>query len=152
MSSLYEHDYDKIQQDQPTGEERHMIEVYVDGASAGNPGPSGAGVFVKAEGSVIRSSLPLGTLTNHEAEFEALIHALTLCIDKQFRTISVRTDSQLVSSAVDGRYVKNKGYQPYLIRCLALVDQFDLCFIKWIPSSKNKMADELARKAIQQNK
>ncbi|MDO6655776.1 reverse transcriptase-like protein [Anaerobacillus sp. 1_MG-2023] len=129
-----------------------MIEVYVDGASAGNPGPSGAGVFIKAEGSVIRSSLPLGTLTNHEAEFEALIHALTLCIDKQFRTISVRTDSQLVSSAVDGRYVKNKGYQPYLIRCLALVDQFDLCFIKWIPSSKNKMADELARKAIQQNK
>ncbi|MFK3959149.1 reverse transcriptase-like protein [Guptibacillus hwajinpoensis] len=129
-----------------------MIEVYVDGASAGNPGPSGAGVFIKAEGSVIRSSLPLGTLTNHEAEFEALIHALTLCIDKQFRTISVRTDSQLVSSAVDGRYVKNKGYQPYLIRCLALVDQFDLCFIKWIPSSKNKMADELARKAIKQNK
>ena len=129
-----------------------MIEVYVDGASAGNPGPSGAGVFIKAEGSVIRSSLPLGTLTNHEAEFEALIHALTLCIDKQFRTISVRTDSQLVSSAVDGRYVKNKGYQHYLIRCLALVDQFDLCFIKWIPSSKNKMADELARKAIQQNK
>ncbi len=152
MSSLYEHDYDKIQQDQPIGEERHMIEVYVDGASAGNPGPSGAGVFIKAEGSVIRSSLPLGTLTNHEAEFEALIHALTLCIDKQFRTISVRTDSQLVSSAVDGRYVKNKGYQPYLIRCLALVDQFDLCFIKWIPSSKNKMADELARKAIKQNK
>lgn len=128
-----------------------MIEVYVDGASAGNPGPSGAGVFIKAEGNVIRSSMPLGTLTNHEAEFEALIHALTLCNDRNFRTLSVRTDSQLVSSAVDNRYVKNKVYQPYLTRSLALVDQFDLCFIKWIPSSKNKMADELARKAIQLN-
>ncbi|TKD71546.1 reverse transcriptase-like protein [Pseudalkalibacillus hwajinpoensis] len=128
-----------------------MIEVYVDGASAGNPGPSGAGVFIKAEGNVIRSSMPLGILTNHEAEFEALIHALTLCKDHNYRTLSVRTDSQLVSSAVDNRYVKNKVYQPYLARSLALVDQFDLCFIKWIPSSKNKMADELARKAIQLN-
>ncbi|MBN8207599.1 reverse transcriptase-like protein [Bacillus sp. NTK071] len=128
-----------------------MIEVYVDGASAGNPGPSGAGVFIKADGNVIRSSMPLGILTNHEAEFEALIHALTLCIDHNYKTLSVRTDSQLVSSAVDNRYVKNKVYQPYLARSLALVDQFDLCFIKWIPSSKNKMADELARKAIQLN-
>ncbi|QHA91911.1 reverse transcriptase-like protein [Bacillus sp. N1-1] len=128
-----------------------MIEVYVDGASAGNPGPSGAGVFIKAEGSVIRSALPLGTLSNHEAEFEALIHALSICKENQYRTLSIRTDSQLVSSAVDGRYVKNKVYLPYLTRCLELVDQFDLCFIKWIPSSKNKMADELARKAIQQN-
>ncbi|KMM38542.1 reverse transcriptase-like protein [Guptibacillus hwajinpoensis] len=128
-----------------------MIEVYVDGASAGNPGPSGAGVFIKAEGNLIRSSMPLGMLTNHEAEFEALIHALTLCNEHNFRTLSIRTDSQLVSSAVDNRYVKNKVYQPYLTRSLALVDQFDLCFIKWIPSSKNKNADELARKAIQLN-
>ncbi|MGA9288538.1 MAG: reverse transcriptase-like protein [Anaerobacillus sp.] len=129
-----------------------MIEVYVDGASAGNPGPSGAGVFIKGDGQPVRSSFPLGILTNHEAEFEALIHALLLCKEKHYRTLSVRTDSQLVSSAVDGRFVKNKAYQPYLTRCLALVDEFDLCFIKWIPSSKNKMADVLARKAIQMNK
>ncbi len=128
-----------------------MIEVYVDGASAGNPGPSGAGVFIKGDGHPVRSSFPLGILTNHEAEFEALIHALLLCKEKRYRTLSVRTDSQLVSSAVDGRFVKNKDYQPYLTRCLTLVDEFDLCFIKWIPSTKNKMADELARKAIQMN-
>ncbi|WP_347550242.1 reverse transcriptase-like protein [Pseudalkalibacillus hwajinpoensis] len=128
-----------------------MIEVYVDGASAGNPGPSGAGVFIKADGNVIRASQPLGNLTNHEAEFEALIHALSICIDNEFQSISIRTDSQLVSSSVDNRYVKNRNYQPYLTHALALVDRFELCFIKWIPSSKNKVADELARKAIPLN-
>ena len=27
-----------------------MIEIFIDGASAGNPGPSGAGVFIKKKG------------------------------------------------------------------------------------------------------
>ena len=27
-----------------------MIEVYFDGASAGNPGPSGAGIYIKENG------------------------------------------------------------------------------------------------------
>ncbi|WP_377889108.1 reverse transcriptase-like protein [Alkalihalobacillus sp. R86527] len=128
-----------------------MIEVYIDGASAGNPGPSGAGIFIKGDGEVIRSSIPLGTLSNHEAEFQALIEALRICIDKKHRIISLRTDSQLVSDAIDRRYTKKRTYETYLSIALALVDEFDLFFIKWIPSSKNKVADELARKAIQLN-
>lgn len=128
-----------------------MIEVYIDGASAGNPGPSGAGIFIKGDGEVIRSSIPLGTLSNHEAEFQALIEALRICIDKKHRIISLRTDSQLVSDAIDRRHTKKRTYESYLSNALALVDEFDLFFIKWIPSSKNKVADELARKAIQLN-
>ncbi|WP_270181976.1 reverse transcriptase-like protein [Alkalihalobacillus sp. CinArs1] len=128
-----------------------MIEVYIDGASAGNPGPSGAGIFIKGDGEVIRSSVPLGTLSNHEAEFQALIEALRICLEKKHRIISIRTDSQLVSDAIDRRQTKKRTYETYLSSALALVDEFDLCFIKWIPSSKNKVADELARKAIQLN-
>ena len=37
-----------------------MIEVYIDGASAGNPGLSGAGIFINNNGSVERYSIPLG--------------------------------------------------------------------------------------------
>ena len=33
--------------------DRSMLEVYIDGASAGNPGPSGAGIFMKEKGIVI---------------------------------------------------------------------------------------------------
>lgn len=150
MSSLSVNECDRIQQDQ-LREDVKVIEVYIDGASAGNPGPSGAGIFIKGDGEVIRSSVPLGKLSNHEAEFEALIQALHICLDKKHRIISVRTDSQLVSDAVDSRRTRKRTYDTYLSRALALVDEFDLFFIKWIPSSKNKIADELARKAIQLN-
>jgi len=37
-----------------------MVEVYIDGAAKGNPGPSGAGIFIKNNGEVERHSIPLG--------------------------------------------------------------------------------------------
>jgi ribonuclease HI len=37
-----------------------MLEVYIDGASAGNPGPSGVGIFIKGEGHQLRFSKYVG--------------------------------------------------------------------------------------------
>ncbi|MFZ3590915.1 reverse transcriptase-like protein [Bacillus sp. DJP31] len=128
-----------------------MIEVYIDGASAGNPGPSGAGVYIKGNGNIDRYSIPLGIMTNHEAEYYSLIKALEICIEKKFTTVSFRTDSQLVDQTIEKEYVKNKQYIPLLERAIKLTKSFDLFFIKWIPSSQNKIADELARLAIRQN-
>ncbi|YCA44765.1 reverse transcriptase-like protein [Bacillus sp. JZ8] len=125
-----------------------MIEIFIDGASAGNPGPSGAGVFIKTQGDVHRFSFPLPHMTNHEAEYHALIKALEVCIDKGFKTVSCKTDSLLVEKAVDTRYVKNKLYAPLLEEAVQLIDQLDLFFIKWIPEKQNKTADVLARQAI----
>ncbi|KYG31566.1 reverse transcriptase-like protein [Priestia endophytica] len=125
-----------------------MIEVFIDGASAGNPGPSGAGVFIKTQSDVHRFSFPLPHMTNHEAEYHALIKALEVCIDKGFKTVSCKTDSLLVEKAVDTRYVKNKLYAPLLEEAVQLIDQLDLFFIKWIPEKQNKTADVLARQAI----
>lgn len=129
-----------------------MIEVYIDGASAGNPGPSGAGIFIKGEGEVYRFSIPLGVMSNHEAEYQAFIKALEICLEKGFKVVSFRTDSQLVNAAVEKEFVKNKLYAPLLENALNLSRQFDLFFMKWIPSSENKTADELARKAVRENK
>lgn len=129
-----------------------MIEVYIDGASAGNPGPSGAGVFIKANGEVFSYSIPLGIMSNHEAEYHAFIKALEICHEKGFKTVSFRTDSELVDRAVEKEFAKNHIYKPLLEKALSLAGQFELFFMKWIPSSMNKMADELARKAIRNNK
>mgnify|MGYP001476105664 CR=1 FL=1 len=129
-----------------------MIEVYIDGASAGNPGPSGAGIFINNNGVVERHSIPLGEMDNHEAEFRAFILALEICADKEYKTVSFRTDSQFVSRAVEIEFVKNKKMAPLLQEALALTKQFDLFFMKWIPSSANKTADELSRAAIRSNK
>ncbi|HAQ08005.1 MAG TPA: ribonuclease HI [Bacillus bacterium] len=128
-----------------------MIEVYIDGASAGNPGPSGAGIFIKADGEVFRYSIPLGDMSNHEAEYYAFIKALEICLEKGFHVVSFRTDSQLVNAAVEKEFVKNKLYAPLLEKALTLAGQFELFFMKWIPSSENKAADELARKAAREN-
>lgn len=128
-----------------------MIEVYIDGASAGNPGASGAGIFIKGEGQVLQLSIPLGMMSNHEAEFNAFIHALKICKEHHFKVVSFRTDSELVSRAIDKKFVKNKLFAPYLEEALLLSHEFDLFFMKWIPSSENKTADRLARAAIQIN-
>ncbi|ACT01740.1 reverse transcriptase-like protein [Paenibacillus sp. JDR-2] len=128
-----------------------MIEVYLDGASAGNPGPSGAGIFIKNHGEVERYSIPLGVMDNHEAEFRTFTLALELCIRKEYKTVSFRTDSQFVNRAVEIEFVKNKKFAPLLLEALKLTKQFELFFMMWIPSSENKSADQLSRAAIRGN-
>ncbi|MFC0271680.1 reverse transcriptase-like protein [Metabacillus herbersteinensis] len=128
-----------------------MLEVYVDGASAGDPGLSGAGVFIKGHGTAERYSFPLGIMTNHEAEYHAFIKGMEICIEKGYRVASFRTDSQLVERAIEKQFVKNKKYSDLLHRIIQLSKQFDLFFVKWIPSKENKGADELARAAIFKN-
>lgn len=128
-----------------------MIEVYIDGASAGNPGPSGAGIFIKGHGSAEKFSVPLGTMSNHEAEYHAFIKGLEICLEKGYATVSFRTDSELVNRAVEKEFAKNQNFAPLLEKALGLSRQFDLFFMKWIPSRENKTADELARLAIRKN-
>ncbi|MGM0921559.1 MAG: reverse transcriptase-like protein [Bacillota bacterium] len=128
-----------------------MIEVYVDGASAGDPGPSGAGIFIKGHGKGEQISVPLGIMSNHEAEYHALIKSLEICLEKGFTIISVRTDSQLVERAVEKEYVKNPAFVPLLEKVLNLKNKFELFFIKWIPSKQNSVADQLSRTAIRLN-
>lgn len=129
-----------------------MVEVYIDGASSGNPGPSGAGVFIKTDSGVEEISIPLGIMSNHEAEFQALIHGLSICIEKNYNVVSFRSDSSLVVDAIEKQYVRNSLYQPLLQDALRLIEQVQLFFIKWIPAKNNKKADNLAKKAIHLNK
>jgi ribonuclease HI len=128
-----------------------MVEVYIDGASAGDPGNSGAGIFIKGSGETLSYSIPLGEKENHEAEYLACIKALQICKEKEFTILSFRSDSQAVVNAVEKEYARNKKYKHLLEQILHLSKEFDLFFIKWIPSKENKRADELARKAIHLN-
>ncbi|MFC0523225.1 RNase H family protein [Pontibacillus salicampi] len=130
-----------------------MIEVYVDGASQGDPGPSGAGVYIKQSGNHFDHSIFLGTMSNHEAEFHAVIHALRIC-QQQFPNdiISIRSDSRLVVDAVEKSYTKKELFRPLLEELQQLGTLFPIYFIKWIPNKQNKRADELARQAIHKQK
>lgn len=125
-----------------------MLEIYIDAASAGNPGKSGIGIFIKGEGHNLQISEYIGEYDNHSAEFKALIRGLQEAQKLGSQIISVRSDSNIVVSSVDKRYVKKEQFQPLLEEALKLADSFELFFIKWIPGNENKAADSLARRAI----
>jgi ribonuclease HI len=126
----------------------NMLEVYIDGASSGNPGPSGIGLFIKGEGHSIQIGEFIGESNNHVAEFIALIRGLEEAKKLGTSFVSVRSDSKIVVSSMEKKYVKNEQFKPYLEEALKLADEFDLFFIKWIPEQQNKAADLLARQAI----
>ena len=129
-----------------------MLEVYIDAASAGNPGPSGIGVYIKGEGHQIKLSEYIGETNNHIAEFQALIRGLEEAIKLGSNLVSMRSDSKIVVSSVEKAYVKSDEFKPFLERALQLIEEIDLFFIKWIPDNQNKAADALAREAIQKYK
>ncbi|WP_027724455.1 ribonuclease HI family protein [Tuberibacillus calidus] len=130
-----------------------MIEVYIDGASAGCGGVSGIGIVLKlSDGTVEEHAISVEAKNNHEAEFIAAIQALKLCLAKKLSSVSLRTDSQIVDRALNRHYVKNSLFQPYLEQFKQLETQFDLLFVKWIPSAQNKKADQLAKTAIHRRK
>ena len=129
-----------------------MLEVFIDGASAGNPGPSGIGLFLRGEGHHIQLAEYVGIYDNHTTEFLALVRGLEEAKKLTTGLVSVKSDSQVVVAAVEKRYVKNPTYKELLDRALEIADTLDFFFIKWIPSSANSAADQLARKAIQKHK
>ena len=129
-----------------------MLEVYIDGASAGNPGPSGIGIFIRGEGHQPRFSEYVGIFDNHTTEFLALLRGLEEAKKLSTGIISVRCDSQIVVAAVEKRFAKKLVYKELLDKALEIADTFEYFFIKWVPTSTNLTADQLARKAIQQNK
>ena len=125
-----------------------MIELYVDGASAGNPGKSGIGIFIKGEGHAVKLSEKIEPTDNHSAEFQALLRGMEETSKLTTGMVSARSDSQLVVMAVEKQFVKNETYKEYLKKILEIANTFDFFFIKWIPDVENRAADALAREAI----
>ncbi|GGF09763.1 ribonuclease H [Halobacillus andaensis] len=126
-----------------------MIEVYTDAATAGNPGPSAVGIYIKDRH---KFSKYLGSCSNHEAEFLAVIYALEYCSQHYSgEIISIRSDSQVVVHSADTEHCKNPAYAPLLGKILALHQHFSYVFYKWIPDKENKHADRLAREELKKN-
>lgn len=132
---------------------RLLIEIYTDGASSGNPGPSGCGIVIKIDKKVYEFAYPLGEISNHEAEFQAVIKALELC-KRQYpeEILSLRTDSKVVVDTIERNYTKNETFLPLLERIQTLAEGFPYFFVKWIPEKQNQHADRLAREIVYQSK
>jgi len=124
--------------------------IYVDGASSGNPGESGAGIVIfEKEKEVSRHSIYLGQMTNNMAVYEALIFALQKAKDASVNQVNIYTDSLLVANQVSGVYkTKNPVLKGYLEIVKKLSRNFNQFSLKYIPREKNRIADGLAKSAI----
>ncbi|GIO24662.1 ribonuclease HI family protein [Oceanobacillus sp. J11TS1] len=128
-----------------------MIQVYTDGATNVNTGKSGAGIYIKSGEQKLEYTVPLPYMSNHEAEFHAIIEALRICkTNFPGEILSFRTDSKVAAEVIDQGRTKNKQFLPLLETIQAASADFPFLFIKWIPEKENSKADQLARKAIHQ--
>lgn len=127
------------------------IEIYIDGASRGNPGPSGIGiVFLDDKNNVVKKLFKfIGKTTNNMAEYAALIYGLQEALIDHYEDIVIKSDSELMTRQLTGEYkVKNENLRSYYEQFLHLSRGFNKIEIIAIDRGKNSLADKLANKAV----
>ena len=130
-----------------------MIKVYTDAAVNGNPGDVGLGVLVLKDGEQLPFKISVGEkMDNHLAEFTAINWALGWLLEEglQEELIFMHTDSKVTADAISKRYTKKEANRIVLKEIQNKLKDFSQLFVKWIPESENKGADQLARQALQQ--
>ncbi len=126
---------------------RSKINVFIDGASSGNPGPAGCGVVI-IEGQTIREiSCFIGRATNNVAEYMALIIALEELKGKVDCDIIISSDSELIVRQMEGQYKVKDSVLSFLYQRAKRLWRNHYSLVH-IPRERNELADALARRAI----
>ena len=127
------------------------VAIGADGASHGNPGPAAIGATIKDEqGKLIaRISQRIGTATNNQAEYRAVIAALKEAIRLGAKQIDISVDSQLVVRQLSGQYrVRNAALKPLFREVKRLTERLEAFTITHVNRSQNVEADRLANMAL----
>ena len=128
------------------------IQLYADGGSRGNPGPSASGyVLLNMDGQVVlRNGEYLGVTTNNQAEYQALKLGLEHALhDFQARDVRVYMDSMLVVNQMKNIFkIKNRELWPIHNACVELARKFRKITFDHVPRELNKLADEEVNKVL----
>jgi len=122
--------------------------LHTDGASLGNPGPSGAGGVIETpDGETLEEFHEhLGTATNNVAEYEAVRIGLEKARGYGARRVRVFMDSELVANQLRGTYkIKHPGLLDAYLRIEPLLRGFDDVAFETVPREENRRADRLAQ-------
>ena len=128
-------------------------DLYFDGGSRGNPGPSGVGIVLintSTQKTIAETSIFIGHTTNNACEYAGLIHGLQLAQQHGISRINIYSDSMLVVNHINGSYkVRNSRLKPIYDRAIDLLKLFgDGYTVNHIPRAKNARADELSNEAM----
>jgi ribonuclease HI len=131
------------------------IKLFTDGAARGNPGPSGIGVVIQANGSKKTYREFIGYATNNEAEYKALIFGLQkiklLYGKTKSKNLSIECylDSELVVKQLNHLYkVNDENIQKNFLILWNLTIDYKETSYTHIPREKNSEADRLANLAL----
>jgi ribonuclease HI len=91
----------------------------------------------------------IGTATNNEAEYQALIDGLKAVLEWKPDRLEIYLDSKLVVEQIKGTYrVKKAELQPLYRQATELLGAFGEVEIKHVERESNRGADKLANLAL----
>lgn len=129
------------------------IVMYSDGGSRGNPGPAALGVYIETLDK--RFGEFLGTKTNNEAEYSAIVAGLkkikSLIGKEQAKKMVVecRMDSELACRQLNHIYkIENEKLQPLFFQVWNLMLDFKEVKFVHVPREQNTVADAEANRAM----
>ncbi|MFA7169230.1 MAG: ribonuclease HI family protein [Candidatus Paceibacterota bacterium] len=122
--------------------------TYTDGGSRNNPGPAACGIVIQNEKEeiIFTGSKFLGTATNNQAEYGALVLALEKAreILQGGGEVVCHLDSELVVKQLKREYkVKDEKMKEAFAKVCKLCLDFDKVEFVHVRREKNKLADKL---------
>ncbi len=134
------------------------VRIYTDGGARGNPGPAASGAVIKSldaekEGEVLDTvSHYLGEATNNQAEYMAIIIGLERALHLGATDVQVYMDSELAAKQLNGEYkVKDEDLAKLFLKVWNLKNQFKTCTFTHVRREKNKEADALVNKSLDEH-
>jgi ribonuclease HI len=130
-----------------------LVDVFVDGASRGNPGPSSIGYVLAEPGGIelVARGVTIGNGTNNYAEYKALLRALEEAKRYGFRRLRIHSDSQLLVRQIEGQYkVNHPGLRVLWEEAKRRLATFDEVRLLHVPREQNHRADALANEALKE--
>ena len=130
-----------------------QVVTYTDGASRGNPGLAGVGVLLFDQNGekILQDYQFIGTCTNNEAEYRALLLALDRALEVTQERVDCFMDSELLVRQLNGQYeIKSEKLMKFYDEVKRRVQKFDQVTFTHVPREhpKLKLADQLANRAI----
>ena len=127
------------------------VTINVDGASRGNPGPSGIGYCIHDDsGKIIEQGGEfIGFATSRVAEYYAMKKGIERALEMNYKTVRFISDSLMVVNQLNGIFtVKNQDILPIYNELQERINQFDAVSFTHVPRSENTIADSEANAAI----
>lgn len=125
--------------------------VYTDGASRGNPGPSGIGYYIiGTDGRELkRGGEFLGMSNSRLAEYYGLKEGIEQAIELGLKRVSFISDNLMMVNQMNGVYkVKNQDLMQVYMDVLELLKKLESYSFTHVPRSQNSEADAEANRVI----